>query len=43
MELAKPFIDHSDLPSTRSMLKDTMADGSDEQPKPVQAMMANLK
>lgn len=43
MELAKPFIDHGDLPSTRSLLKDTVADGSDVQPKLVQAMMANLK
>jgi len=43
MELAKSFIDHGDIPSTRSMPKDTMADGSDEQPKLVQAMVANLK
>jgi hypothetical protein len=43
MELAKPFIDHGDLPSTRSLLKDTVADGSDVQLKLVQAMMANLK
>lgn len=43
MELAKPFIDHGDLPSTRSMLEEVMANGSDEQPPRVLAAMANLK
>ena len=43
MELAKPFIDHGDLPSTRSMLEEVMANGSDEQPPRVLAAMANPK
>ena len=43
MELAKPFIDHGDLPSTRSMLEEVMANGSDEQPPRVLAVMANPK
>lgn len=43
MELAKQFIEIGEIQGARSMLDEVIANGSDEQRKRAQSMMAKLK